>query len=424
MVHNIFKFAWRNIWRNKRRTIITFLAVSVGVLTLIFMKSYINGIMDNSTENMIKFDIGHIKIVHQEYLRLKRIMPREYLVPDLEKLKALLSEFPDVTMVDPRARFNVLLSHEQDNEIAVAIGLDPAILDQNVKLSQRIFAGHYLDDTGQSIMIGKKLADKLNVKVDDELLLVATDINYSSYALPFRIVGIFETGYTYMDKYLLFMPLNQAQTMLDCGNSAHEVLLFVKDPDQAESLAETIQSDLKKQDFPSEIRVVPWQKDEVLAELVPMMKGIWSGIMAIIMVIVGLVILNTMLMTVMERYHEIGVMKALGFKNHEVFFLILTEAFYIGFMGSVIGGIFGSAISAWVEKTGINMVKMLGEGMLEKFDIPIPMFSTVIYPDFSVSIMMGSIGFGILVALIAVLYPALKSLRMSPVEAFRSELKV
>lgn len=424
MAANLFKFAWRNIWRNKRRTVITFLAVTVGVMTLIFMESYINGIMDNSTETMIKFDIGHIKLVHQEYLRLKRIMPREYLVPEFDRLEAVVSGLPEVTMLDPRLRFNVLLNHDQDSEIAVAIGLYPELLDKNVKLSQRIVAGHFLEGTGQDMMIGKKLAEKMNVRVDDEVLMVATDINYSSYALPFRVVGIFETGYTYMDKYLLFMPLKQAQTMLDCGNSVHEVLLFVKDLKRAEPLAEKIQAALKGQDFPPEIMVIPWQKDELLEELVPMMERIWSGIMVIIMLIVGLVILNTMLMTVMERYHEIGVMKALGFKNREVFLMILVEAFYIGSIGSVIGGAIGGSLSAWVEKTGIDLVKMLGQGMLDKFDVPIPMFGTVIYPDFSVSIMIGSIGFGIIVALIAVLYPALKSLRMSPVEAFRSELKV
>ncbi len=424
MVKNIFKFAWRNIWRNKRRTIITFLAVTVGVMTLIFMRSYINGLMNNATETMLKFDIGHIKIVHKEYLRLKRIMPREYLVPDLEKLKTVIAEFPEVTMVDPRLRFNVLLNHEQNNEIGIAVGIEPALVDENIKLSERIIAGRYLEGTGQHIIVGKKLADRLNAGVGDELLLVTTDINYSSYALPFRIAGIFETGYAYMDKYLIFIPIGQAQTMLDCGNSAHEVLLFIKDPSRAEPLAEKIHSVLNKRNFSSEIAVIPWQKDELLADLLPMMKEIWGGIMVIIMFIVGLVILNTMLMTVMERYHEIGVMKALGFKNSEVFFMILTEAFYIGFLGSVIGGAFGSPLSVWLEKTGIDLVKMLGQGMLDKFDIPIPMISTVIYPDFTLSILIGSVVFGIIVALIAVLYPALKSLRMSPVEAFRSELKV
>jgi ABC-type antimicrobial peptide transport system permease subunit len=142
------------------------------------------------------------------------------------------------------------------------------------------------------------------------------------------------------------------------------------------------------------------------------------------MIIVGLVILNTMLMTVMERYHEIGVIKALGFKNREVFLMILVEAFYIGVIGAIIGGALGGPLSAWLETTGIDMVKMMGEGVLEQFDIPIPIFSRVFYPDFTFSILINSVIFGIMVALIAVLYPAIKSVRMSPVEAFRSELKV
>ena len=139
--------------------------------------------------------------------------------------------------------------------------------------------------------------------------------------------------------------------------------------------------------------------------------------------IVALVILNTMLMAVMERYHEIGVIKALGFKNREVFSMILVEALYIGTIGSVIGGIFGGALSTYLEKTGIDVTQLTG-GLMEKIDLPVPYLGKVIYLDLTLSILIGSLIFGIFAALVAVLYPAIKSSRMQPVEAFRSELKV
>jgi len=424
MIKNIFKLSWRNIWRNKRRTVITFLAVAVGVMTLIFMQSYINGIMNSATDAMVKLDIGHIKLVNPEYLRLKRIMPKEYMVPDIDRVTAAVNRVKGVDMVDPRIRFNVLLSHGNDNEIGIAVGMDPPLVDDNIQLSHQVTEGRYLERDGRELIIGRKLAEKLNVAVDDELLLITTDINYSSYALAFKIVGIFETGYSYMDKYLLFLPLPQAQTMLDCGNAAHEVLLFIDDPERAVAVAGEIRTALAGHPQAGDIEVIPWQQDELLGELVPMMQDIWGAIMKIIMLIVGLVILNTMLMTVMERFHEIGVMKALGFKNLEVFVMIMVEAAYIGVIGALVGGALGGPLSAWLEKTGIDVTKMLGEGLMEKFDIPIPMLAKILYPDFSLAILIHAIVFGVIVALIAVLYPAIKSLRMSPVEAFRSELKV
>ena len=156
----------------------------------------------------------------------------------------------------------------------------------------------------------------------------------------------------------------------------------------------------------------------------PLVSKIYDGIFYMMMFIVGLVILNTMLMTVMERYHEIGIIKALGFKNRDVAAMIFTEAFYIGLIGSLLGGALGTALTAVVERTGIDMGQALNENLLDNLDIPISFFGKSLYPDLTVSIVIASVLFGIVTTLAAVIYPAWKSTRMSPVEAFRSELKI
>jgi putative ABC transport system permease protein len=151
---------------------------------------------------------------------------------------------------------------------------------------------------------------------------------------------------------------------------------------------------------------------------------VYDWILYIIMGVVGLVILNTMLMSVVERNHEIGVIKALGFNNLDSFLMIVMEALYLGCIGSVGGGIIGSVLSIMVEKHGINFSKMLGPGMLEKIDMPIPFLGSIIYPDYQINFMLGAMAFGLIATLLAVLYPACKSSRMLPVEAFRSRLNV
>ena len=170
------------------------------------------------------------------------------------------------------------------------------------------------------------------------------------------------------------------------------------------------------------VQVIPWQENDLVKSM-PLVAKVWGSMMAVIMFIVALVILNTMLMSVMERYHEIGVIKALGFKNREVFLMILVEAFYIGVIGSVTGGILGGTLSAISEKVGFSLETISG-GMMDKIDIPFPWMGKVLYPDFTFTILIGSMIFGLVIALIAVLYPAYKSARMQPVEAFHSELKV
>jgi ABC-type lipoprotein release transport system permease subunit len=424
MFSNIFKFGWRNLTRNRRRTFLTVFAITVGVLSLVFAGSYIRGILNNVVETSIKTQTGHIRIAHEEYLRMERILPKEYLVTGLKQLQQTISTFPGIESIEKRLKFNVLLNHGDVNEAGLAVGIEPNVTDKNMNLSKAIIKGSYFGRNGEKpdLIIGKKLAEKLGVTINDELLLVTTDINYSTYALPFNVSGIFETGYSYMDKHSIYIPLEKAQEMLDCGDAAHEVLIFLNDPDQSRVIAAEIKKSLSKSNQGQGIRVIPWQEDDMIKNM-PTIIAIWDKILLIIMFIVALVILNTMLMSVMERYHEIGVLKALGFKNREVFLMIMVEAFYLGVIGSVIGGILGGTISAIFEKVGFEMTKFAG-GIMDKIDIPMPFFGTVLYPDLTFSILAGSMAFGVIVALAAVLYPAFKSIRMQPVEAFRSELKV
>jgi putative ABC transport system permease protein len=126
----------------------------------------------------------------------------------------------------------------------------------------------------------------------------------------------------------------------------------------------------------------------------------------------------------MERYQEVGVLKALGFKNREIFLLIVTEALYIGFIGSIFGVLLGGGFSAWLQKVGINFADMMGPDMWEKFDIPMAIYGKVIYPELTVGIICKAFIFGLVIAVVAVLYPAYKSSKMLSMEAFRSKLKV
>jgi len=186
MLGNIFKLGWRNLTRNKRRTFFTLLAIAVGVTSLIFARSYISGVINGASDAIIKTEIGHIKMAHKEYLRLERILPKEHMVKYLNPLRTILAEIPGVVTWNERIKFNVLLSHGDIDEPAVAIGIDPVREDKTLELSKTIIKGSYFGNSSQGLelVIGKKMAEKMKVAVNDELLLVTTDVNYSTYALP------------------------------------------------------------------------------------------------------------------------------------------------------------------------------------------------------------------------------------------------
>lgn len=420
---HIFKVAWRNIWRNPRRTGFTVMALLVGVLCLVFARSFIAGLILNASDAVINMQAGHIRLVEQEYLRLERIMPKEKLLQGVKNLQIQLMAHgnTEITAIQQRLNFNVLCSAGLQSETAIGMGIEPVAADKTLLLSRALKAGTYFNKIGtdNQLLIGKTLAQKLKVRVGNEVLLVTTDINYSTFALPFRVQGIFETGFGFQDKHMVYLPLATAQRMLDCADAAHELLIFLKNPHKAIAVTQQL-----KKFLPPGLALVPWQYNDMLSRMLPLMENIYEKILGLIMFIVALVILNTMLMAVMERYHEIGVLKALGFKNSEVVAMILIEAFYIGVIGSCIGGLFGTLISTVLEKTGIDLTRMGGQNFWSHVDFPVPLLGTVIYPHFTYTILFGAMLFGIGVALLAVLYPAYKAATMMPVEAFRAQLKV
>ena len=272
--------------------------------------------------------------------------------------------------------------------------------------------------SAQEMIIGDKLARKLGVNPGDEVLAVKTDINYSTYALAFKVAGLFRSGFSSMDKHMFFIPLEKAQELIDCPGAVHEILLLIKDPSLSVEAASQIQDILRKKGLDKDLHATAWQDHFMVKGYMPIARIFIFSILVIIMAIAGLVILNTMLMTVLERTHEIGIIKSMGMKDKHILWMVLMESFFIGLIGVFSGGLLGSALSLFVQKTGINISMMT-----EQIDISIPIMSSILYPKFTVAILLISILFALFSAVMAAVYPAWKASRLAPVKALRSSLK-
>ncbi len=414
----LIQLAWRNIWRNWRRTVLSSLAVAFGVISIIFSNSYIKGMTESVYKNLIETEIGHVKIASKEFLRLERIMPREHLVYDAQSVEAGISSLQGISAMTERIKFLLILSSEKENEPCLGIGINPEQEKNFLDLSQYLTQGNYFQEpSAAEMLIGDGLAQKLGVGLGDELLAVTTDINYSTYALSFRVAGIFKTGFTYMDKNFFYIPLEKAQELLDCHGAVHEILLMLKDAEKAPEISSEILAFLDENGLGETLTAVPWQDNFFMAYM-PFASIIFGGILLIIMLIAALVILNTMLMAVLERTHEIGIIKSMGMRNRGVVGLILIESTYIGLLGIFIGGLIGSGLSLLAQNTGLDFTKMM-----EKMEFEIALWSGVVYPKFTLGILIGAVVFGLVTTLFAAFYPARKASRMEPVEALRTSLK-
>jgi len=411
------KLAWRNIWRNWRRTILTSLAVAFGMISIIFTYSYIKGVSESIYRTLIETELGHVKIVSREFLRLERVMPREQLVYNAQSIEDGISSLPGISTMTERIKFRLILSSEEENEPSLGIGINPEQEKNLFDLRQHLIQGSYFQESSAGMLIGDGLAQKLGVGIGDELLAVTTDINYSTYALTFTVVGIFKTGFTFMDKNFIYIPIEKAQEMLDCDGAAHEILLLLEDPEKAREISSEILTFLEENGLENTITAVPWL-DSFFITYLPFANIAVSSILLIIMVISALVILNTMLMAVVERTHEIGIIKSMGMRNGGVVALILVEATYIGLLGVFIGGLIGSGLSLLAQNTGLNFTRMM-----EKMEFEFAFFSPIIYPKFTLGILLGAAVFCLATTLVAALYPARKASRMEPVEALRTSMK-
>jgi len=413
----IIQLAWRNIWRNWRRTILTSLAVAFGMISIIFSYSYLEGVTESIYKNLIETELGHVKIVSREFLRLERIMPKEHLIYDSKELEADISSLPGISAMTERIKFYLILSSEDENEPCMGMGINPEQEKNFFDLRQHLVQGNYLQESAAEMVIGDSLAQKLGVGLGDELLAVTTDVNYSTYALTFTLAGIFKTGFTFMDKNFFYIPIEKAQELLDCQGAAHEIMLLLDDAEKAPEISSEITAILKEKGLEDTIIAVPWQ-DNFWMSYLPLAEIVFSGILIIIMLIAALVILNTMLMAVLERTHEIGIIKSMGMRNGGVVSLILVESIFIGLLGVFIGGSVGSGLSLLAQNTGLDFTRMM-----EKMEFEFAFFSPIIYPKFTLGILLVAIGFGLVTTIAAAFYPARKASRLEPVEALRTSLK-
>jgi putative ABC transport system permease protein len=413
----LIKLAWRNIWRNWRRTVLSSLAVAFGMISIIFSNSYMKGMTESMYKSLIETELGHVKIVSKEFLRLDRIMPKEHLIYNTKDIETDISSLPGISAMTERIKFRLILSSEDENEPCLGIGINPKQETDFFDLRQYVIHGNYFQESAAEMLIGDGLAQKLGVGLGDELLAVTTDINYSTYALTFRVSGIIKTGFIFMDKNFFYIPIEKAQELLDCHGAAHEILLMLEDAEKAPAISSEIQAILKEKGLDDTHTAVPWQDNFFMAYM-PFASFIFGGILLIIMLIAALVILNTMLMAVLERTHEIGIIKSMGMRNRGVVALILVESTFIGFLGVFIGGLIGSGLTLLAQNTGLDFTKMM-----EKMEFEIALWSGVIYPKFTLGILLGAVVFGLVTTLVAAFYPARKASRMEPVEALRTSLK-
>lgn len=410
--------AWRNIWRNRRRTLITLFSIAFGTLLAVLM----TGLGDSSYAEMInhaaRLGGGHVIVQDQGYLELPSLKKTVRADPAL--IEAIAAD-PQVRAVVPRVGGGVMLATSTNNVGAMIIGIDPRVEDQTtLGFVDSIREGEMFasaDDEG--IILGKTLAENLDVTLGKKVVYTVTDKSGEIANGLARVSGIIETGAVEVDGNTALLPIGALREVLGYqGDEVTQLAVFVDDHRVAEQLAKRLAADLGDQ-LGEQATVLPWfEASPDLAGFVSMKVSGTVIFEIIVTVLIAAGIFNTLFVSVMERMRELGIMAAIGFSSRQLFGLVLWESLWLGLCGIAAGVLLTAWPYYYLSTTGLDTAVFMGDsgGGAQVSGVSMSQVMYVqIYPENAAYIALA-----VIVATVSAgLYPAFKAGRVSPVEAIR-----
>jgi len=404
----LLKMAFRDLGRNKRRTILSALAVSVGMGLLLLMSAVLVGEMRGALQNTIQLFSGHLQIRGLNYDENKISLKWEDLIENPQALiDTVTAQYPQIVDAAPRLVASGIVTRGENSRGVQVIGLDPES-EANQVYRQGVIAGDFLtSDDREGILIGQPLAEKLGLAVGDQINLLVNTSNGDVDEQLFTIRGIYTTNTFGYDESTVFLPLAKAQTITGAENRASLIFIMLQDRDQADSVAAALQS--------PNYTVVTWRDMNAMIVQVEDFANAYMTIFYLIVLgITATVVSNTLVMSVFERTREIGILAAIGMKGRRILAQFLTEAALIATIGVIGGLILGGALSYYFELYGFPMD-------ISKMGLTGILINNRIYTHLTLDNVIYLSVLTYIVTLLASFAPARMASRMEPVEALHGK---
>jgi ABC-type lipoprotein release transport system permease subunit len=402
------KLAWRNLWKNQRRTLITMTMISVGfALALIFL-GVADGVHNQMIRNAVRLGSGNLTVEHKDY---PDEPSNDKLVVEASALRDRIRRVPGIRNVSERIIVMGLIYTADNSAGAALFGVDPASDMTRKTLEPEIIEGRYLkDNEKRGVLIGADLARKLRTSIGGKAVVTAQDASGQISSQLVRVRGVFRTGIDEMDGYFAQVSLPLARELLGVSDGATQLAVFLENEKHQARIKEQIEPLISG----PEATVFDWE--DIMPDLVLFVQMDNAGtyiFMGIIMVVVALGILNTILMSVLERTREFGLMVALGMEPRRLLGLVVLETAFLSVVSLGVGGILGFCAHLYLAEHGFDM----GFVTQEQLTMAGAVFDSVIYSELAPARVLVLVGVVFCVTFLAGIYPAIRAARVDPVRA-------
>lgn len=403
--------AWRNVWRHRRRSLITAGAMSVAVALCMAMIAFSDGMYALMFDVMVKQQLGHVRVHHPDYPARKQMYDT---IAEVDDVLAAVDGLPSTGGATVRLDGFGLMGGPNKSAGAQVMGILPQRHDAVTGLAERVVTGSYLGDGTGSVLLGDELAADLEVDIGDEVVVVIPASDGSIGNALFTVTGLVHTGSKAVDTAGAFVALSDLQELIVMDDQVHQLVLLARDERRIEAYVEEVKATLDGRD----LLIQPWwEASPQTAQMMEMQDVGAVMLLGVVFLVAAFGVVNTMLMSVFERTRELGVLRAIGLRPWRLVVLVVVESVMLAGVAGAMGLAMGGVLDWYLVVHGIDFSSSLEGGFDFQGMTFDPVMKGIVRPDRIVMIAVALL----VVAALASLWPAYRAATLRPVESLRAE---
>ena len=408
----MIKLGLRNLTRHKKRAIITAIVISLAIFFYLIVDSLMFGLEDLSYNSIINLESGHLQLANPEYWEERDRLPLENLMVLTPELEEKIRNIEGFAGLSEMIRFSARLNAWGDELPITAIGVEVEQYQQVFNTAEYLIEGSMFEADSYQAVLGQNLAELMELEIGDYIILLSRTVGGTFNTIDLEISGIVNTPNPGINSDMVFLPLSIAQNSLNLDNQITQTAVRLDiNRDRVPGLVENLNQELVGAGI--EERSFSWR--DLASHVIALSQAEQVetiAILGIILLIAAVGIVNTTILAALERMEEIGMMKALGLKESEIIRAFMVEAAGVGIIGGLIGWVMGAAGVYYLTTVGINFGDLMGDDI----SLGLPIIDNI-YGNWNFSAFIFVFAFGVLVAVLASIFPARWAARKDPVKA-------